>query len=55
MHTVIAVAILLLLSANARAQTLTECGRSDGYGYWFVGGLIPADKGVGKRTVSTGA
>jgi hypothetical protein len=30
---------------EAWAQTLTECGRSDGYAYYFVGGLVPAGKG----------
>jgi hypothetical protein len=43
----IAVAVLLMLCASARAQTLTECGKSDGYAYFFPGGLIPADKGGG--------
>jgi hypothetical protein len=47
--------ILLMLCADAGAQpqgdwaadpvqTLTECGRSDGYAYYFPGGLVPADK-----------
>jgi hypothetical protein len=30
-RTVIAVAILLMLCADVRARTLTECGKSDGY------------------------
>ena len=29
---------------GARAETLTECGRSDGYAYYFSGGLISPDK-----------
>jgi hypothetical protein len=29
---------------GVRAQTLTECGRSDGYAYYFSGGLIAPDK-----------
>src|SRR5262249_41193961 len=44
MRTVIAVAVLLMLCVDVRAQTLTECGRSDGYTYLFSGGLVPADK-----------
>jgi hypothetical protein len=43
-RTPIAVAILLMLCAGAKAQTLTECGQSDGYAYYFSGGLVPADK-----------
>jgi len=31
--------------ADVRAQTLTECGKSDGHAYYFPGGLVPADKG----------
>src|SRR5262245_17511289 len=45
MRTVIAVAVLLMLCADVRAQTLTECGKSDGYSYHFAGGLVSADKG----------
>jgi hypothetical protein len=45
MRTVIAVVVLLMLCAGVRAQTVTECGRSEGYSYYFAGGLIPADKG----------
>jgi hypothetical protein len=44
MRTGIAVAILLMLCADVRAQTLTECGKSDGYAYYFPGGLITTDK-----------
>jgi hypothetical protein len=40
----IAAVVLLMLCASASARTLTECGRSDGYAYFFSGGLIPADK-----------
>ena len=32
-------------SDGAWAQTLTECGKSDGYAYFFAGGFVPADKG----------
>jgi hypothetical protein len=49
MRTLIAAAILLMLCADVRAQTLTECGASDGYAYYFVGGLVPADKGGWKK------
>ena len=31
-------------STPAPVQTLTECGRSDGYAYYFLGGLVPAGK-----------
>jgi hypothetical protein len=44
MRTSIAAAVLLMLCATTRAQTLTECGKSDGYAYFFPGGIIPADK-----------
>jgi hypothetical protein len=48
MRTTIAAAILLMLcadvSAQSRVQTLTECGKSAGYAYYFSGGLVPADK-----------
>jgi hypothetical protein len=40
-----AVAVLLMFCAGVRAQTVTECGKSDGYSYYFAGGLVPADKG----------
>jgi hypothetical protein len=49
MRTTIPAAILLMLCADVRAQTLTECGRSDGYAYYFSGGLVPADKGGWKK------
>jgi hypothetical protein len=50
-------AALLMLCADGRAQTppewavqtLTECGRSDGYAYYFSGGLISPDKGGWKK------
>src|SRR5262245_29028598 len=45
MRTAIAVVVLLMLCAGVRAQTLTECGRFDGYSYYFASGLVPADKG----------
>jgi hypothetical protein len=44
MRTGIAVAVLLMFCADVRAQTVTECGRSDGYAFYFAGGLVPADK-----------
>jgi hypothetical protein len=43
MRIAIAAAVLLVLCADVRARTLTECGRSDGYAYYFSGGLVPAD------------
>jgi hypothetical protein len=42
MRTSIAVAVLLVLCAGANAQTRTECGRSNGYAYYFSGGAVPA-------------
>jgi hypothetical protein len=44
MRTVIAAVVLLMLCAGVRAQTVTECGKLDGYSYYFVGGLV-ADRG----------
>ena len=44
-----AAAILLMLCTGVRAQTVTECGRSDGYAYYFSGGLVPADKSGWKK------
>jgi hypothetical protein len=44
-HVIAAIAFSIAVSDGAWAQTLTECGKSDGYAYYFVGGLIPADKG----------
>jgi hypothetical protein len=38
------IAFSVAISDGACAQTLTECGRSDGYAYYFVGGLVPVDK-----------
>jgi len=49
MRTVIAVVVLLMLCAGVRAQTVTECGKSGGYSYYFAGGLVPADKGGWKK------
>jgi hypothetical protein len=40
----IAVVVLLMLCADVRAQTVTECGKLDGYAYYFAGGFVPADK-----------
>ena len=42
MRTVTAAAILLMLCAGAKAQTKTECGKSNGYAYYFSGGAVPA-------------
>jgi hypothetical protein len=49
MRPVIAVVVLLMLCADVGAQTLTECGKSDGYAYYFAGGLVPTDKGGWKK------
>jgi hypothetical protein len=50
----IAAAIFLILCVSTQAQTLTECGKSDGYAYYFVGGVVPADKGGWQRDGITG-
>ena len=48
-------AILLMTSTNVGAQTLAECGKSDGYAYYFPGGLISAsDAGLKKDGVDGG-
>src|SRR5262245_22074805 len=39
---------MAMLCTSARAQTLTECGKSDGYSYYFTGGFV-ADKGGWKK------
>jgi hypothetical protein len=44
-HVIAAIAFSVAVSDGAWAQTLTECGKSDGYAYYFVGGLVPAGKG----------
>lgn len=45
MFTAMATAVIfLLICTGAMAQTVTECGRSDGYAYYFSGGFVPADK-----------
>jgi len=54
MHkSLIAIPTLLMVCgvqlSGAKAQTLTECGKSDGYSYYFSGGLVPADKGGWKK------
>jgi hypothetical protein len=63
-HTLIASSIVVLCTAaEAQPQTddwtapdpvqiLTECGRSDGYAYYFQGGLILLTKVDGRRTAS---
>src|SRR5215475_9055553 len=42
MRTATAAAILLMLCAGAKAQTQTECGKSNGFAYYFSGGAVPA-------------
>jgi len=49
MRAPIAAAIFLIFCVSVQAQTLTECGKSDGYAYYFVGGVVPADKGGWQR------
>jgi hypothetical protein len=41
--------ILFMIGTDVSAQTLTERGRSDGYAYYFSGGLVPADKSGWKK------
>ena len=38
-----------MLCTGVRAQTLTECGRLDGYSYYFSGGFVPAGGGGWKK------
>jgi hypothetical protein len=33
-----------MVCTGARTETLTECGRSDGYAYYLSGGLVAPDK-----------
>ena len=54
MRALITAAIFLILCVSVQAQTLTECGKSDGYAYYFVGGVVPADKGGWQRDGITG-
>jgi hypothetical protein len=54
MRALIAAAIFLILCVSVQAQTLTECGKSDGYAYYFVGGVVSADKGGWQRDGITG-
>jgi len=34
----------LMLCTDAMAQSATECGRLEGYSYYFPGGFVPANK-----------
>jgi hypothetical protein len=43
------IAFSVTVSDGAWAQTLTECGKSDGYTYFFAGGFVTADKGGWKK------
>jgi hypothetical protein len=44
-----------ILCTGVRAQTLTECGKSEGYTYAFSGGLVSAgDAGLKKDGISSG-
>ena len=42
----------LLIVQDAAAKIITQCGASEGYGYYFEGSLINPKDAVGKRTVS---
>jgi len=44
MRTVAVAAFLMLVSATVQAQTIFECGASDGHTYYFEGGYVSADK-----------
>jgi hypothetical protein len=33
-----------MIGTGVGAETLTECGQSDGYAYYFSSALVPADK-----------
>jgi hypothetical protein len=48
-YVIAAIAFSVAASDGAWAQTLTECGKSDGYAYYFSGGFVPADKGGWKK------
>src|SRR5262245_59980628 len=39
---------------NAFSQTITECGDSDGYAYFFAGGAIPAQQAGMRKDGITG-
>jgi hypothetical protein len=55
MRPLIAVVVLLMLCAGVSAQTLTECGKSDGYSYYFAGGLVsPGETGLTKDGITGG-
>jgi hypothetical protein len=40
--------------SNAGAQTITECGDSEGYAYYFSGGAIPAAQAGMRKDAITG-
>jgi hypothetical protein len=47
--TVAVLCCMTMLCTGVRAQTVTECGRSDGYAYYFSGGLVSAEKSGWKK------
>ena len=49
MRTITAAAFLILLSVTTQAQTIFECGASDGHTYYFEGGYVSADKAGWQR------
>jgi hypothetical protein len=43
-----------MLCTNANAQTLTECGKLEGYAFFFSGGAMPADKSGWQKDAISG-
>jgi hypothetical protein len=54
MRTAMAAAPLAVICTDVRAQTLTECGKLDGYAFYFSGGLVPPDKSGWKKDAIDG-
>lgn len=40
--------------SNANAQTITECGDSEGYAYYFAGGVVPQQEAGMRKDAVTG-
>jgi hypothetical protein len=54
MRTILVTTLLILLSVqDAAAKIITQCSASDGYAYYFEGGLVPPSEG-GWRKDGTG-
>jgi len=48
-------AVLVMLATSARAEIITRCGASTGYGYYFTGTVVPQSKaGWSKAEISKG-